>query len=274
MRHGFRLETADLGPLGASRSVFDALVRTDADYFAAGAKTTDLGGANLIALPGFTRLAGGCVVLSSGQSQADPVGLIARAETAVDDAGGQLYRWYITAPGDPLIAALQGRGYQARFESVLASPSVPTAERRVRLREVTTQADWELKAEVDRSAEGRPDGHECSPARWSEFEHVKWSSGAVQFFVAEAEGVACGTVGLMKGDGLFRMKNLFVHPTWRRQGVATEITRAIRQLVFGSAPLCGVFAVMGGPGERLYRDADYEPVGYVMELTKQRGARS
>ena len=94
----------------------------------------------------------------------------------------------------------------------------------------------------------------------------------MEAYLVERDGETVGAIGALPGDGVLRLKNIVVHPAYRRQGIgramlgyleATGASRGISDHI--------VFAVRGEIGELLYRAAGMRVIGSVVEWSKPLG---
>lgn len=84
-------------------------------------------------------------------------------------------------------------------------------------------------------------------------------------WVAEAEGAILGSAGwLGQGDGVGRIRKVFVHPAAARQGLATRLVRAAEERARGAG--CARFVL------RAYLNAVpfYESLGYAPDRPGER----
>lgn len=79
----------------------------------------------------------------------------------------------------------------------------------------------------------------------------------------------CGSVNLALSDRLGRLKNLVIHPRWRRRGIGVEAARLIACLARDRGKVAaGCFAINDEPSLDLYKSAGYVPVTSQIEWFK------
>jgi ribosomal protein S18 acetylase RimI-like enzyme len=257
---------------GGSPSLLARAIETDRDYFELGAQVEHLPGAALAWLPGLTAAAPGAVIQRVEHAVvAEMAGRWLReAERALTELGATTSRIYLEKRSDPLDPLFRGAGYADREELIFArSQGAPSPE--LLVRRVEGDADWAQKLRLHQSISTPPDGHRTSAAEWVALERRKCDAG-MEAYLVEREGEVVGAIGALEGAGVFRLKNIVVHPAYRRQGVGLAMLdrlgmigarRGISEHV--------VFAVRGEIGELLYRAAGMRVIGSVIEWSKPLG---
>jgi ribosomal protein S18 acetylase RimI-like enzyme len=128
----------------------------------------------------------------------------------------------------------------------------------VSLEEVCNEEDWQAKEQFHHQTPMGSDGYPCAAHEWTRLERAKCDSGSMRCYFVKLNGDVCGTIGTMDLDGLIRIKNIVVHPTYRRQGIGLETVRAILELARQSgAEEVGVFGIEGAAGSALYERAGF-----------------
>lgn len=263
------------GPIDQSAagvSAFRDLVLTDTEYFGADAEIVhDVLGTRITVMSGLEDLAAGCLApaFDSVAAEADPRMWRQAFESAVRAVGGGQFRLYVDAPAPNLVAHLLAHDYLMREEVILLRDGPAKAPENLRLVEVEDSIAWAAKVQLDAVGGTQPDGHSYRADRWAEFEHRKWRSGALRYFIAELDGRPVATMGSMQRGDLIRVKNLVVHPDFRRQGVAGQVCDALQAFFQPTASRCGVFAVAGDAGHRMYERNGFRVIGSVLELHRQ-----
>ena len=132
---------------------------------------------------------------------------------------------------------------------------------RVHLRTVRSERDWSLKLSLHRDVRRGPDGHSVDADQWVQMERLKCEAGYMEAYLIHLDDQPCGAVNFSPSARLGRLKNLVVHPHWRRRGIGVEAAREIIRLASQRGlAAAGVFALEHGPSLKLYRDAGYLPV--------------
>lgn len=257
------------------------LLESDRGYFESAAVLEPVGGATIARVPGLERASAGCVVHRVDPSvlPRDPARWIELIEQRVLGHGCRRARFYLTGRHPALEAALLARGYRPQDETgyilavngrpIATRPDAPAAD----LRPVTTPDDWAAKLALHRLS-GTPDGHESDPEAWVELERIRAAAGWMRPFFIVSRGAICGVVALASGESLLRLKNLLVHPSWRRMGIGTTVLHRAHAIAWreGWAGV-GAFALAGEPAEQLYRNAGWEPVARQTEWMRPLGLR-
>jgi ribosomal protein S18 acetylase RimI-like enzyme len=129
-----------------------------------------------------------------------------------------------------------------------------------------SEQDWADKVELHRAVPQGPDGHRSRADDWSEMERGKCRAGFMEPFLIIHRQQVCGSVNLASSGRLGRLKNLVIHPEWRRQGIGAGAAREIARLARDRGkPAAGCFAMEHGQAVGMYRNAGYFPVGRQTE---------
>lgn len=144
---------------------------------------------------------------------------------------------------------------------------------------VLTTAHWQQKLDLHQAALKGPDGHTNDANDWVEMERRKCQTGFMSSYLIIQNHQVAGSVGTMDHGDWLRLKNLVIHPHWRRQGVGGKTVMLVEQLAAACGKQrVGCFALTGGGGERVYRKAGFIPVGHQTEwfrtLNSQKEHRS
>ena len=253
-------------------SLLACAIETDRDYFELGAMVEPLPGAVLAWLPGLESAAPGAVI-----QRVDPAIVaergkqwLAEAEGALARVGAATARVYLEDRHDRVDALFRSAGYVDREELIFAgSFEAPGPE--LTLKRVESETDWDRKLRLHQLIATPPDGHPTSASDWVALERRKCEAG-MEAYLVERDGETVGAIGALRGDGVLRLKNIVVHPAYRRQGIGlamlghlgtTGASRGISDHI--------VFAVRGEIGELLYRAAGMGEIGSVVEWSKSLG---
>ncbi len=258
------------------------LLENDRRYFESAAVLEPAGGAVIAHVPGLERVAAGCVVqrVDPAVLPRDPARWLDGIEHRLLGLGSWQARFYVTGRHPVLEATLLARGYRPReelgFAVVLDGPTLAiTRELPVlELRPVTTPDDWAAKVALHRLAGTGPDGHDSEPEAWVELERMRAEAGYMRPYFVVSRGAICGVVALAGGESLLRIKNLVVHPSWRRMGIGSAVVRRAHAIAWREGWMAlGVFALAGHPGEQLYRGAGLEIVARQTEWMRPMNPR-
>jgi GNAT superfamily N-acetyltransferase len=101
---------------------------------------------------------------------------------------------------------------------------------------------------------------------WNELESRKAETGFLHCFTAHQGQRIIGTAGYLRCGDLFRLKNLFVHPSHRGKGMATQIVQSMRAMArsLEARTFC-TMAVDNGPAVRMYLRCGLQIVGAQVE---------
>lgn len=253
--------------LGTARNVLHAhptnwgqqLLESDCRYFEAGAiKKTEMG-ADIVYMPGLESLAAGCVIqrLQPAQITCSWHDWLTHLENQLSALGISACRLYLSQTPAALATVLQHHGYQAQVETALMSdPLEPRPRPDLILSPVETAHHWRQKLKIHQASIDGPDGHSNRPEDWLAMEQQKCQAGVMNSYLICDQGHICGTVSTMDMGQWLRLKNLVIHPQWRRQGIGKRTVEALKHLAWSSGKQrLGCFALAGGAGERVYQRA-------------------
>jgi GNAT superfamily N-acetyltransferase len=248
------------------------LIQSDRAYFAAGARSDPIRGGTIRWMAGLQHLAAGCIVEPT-DSSADPRRLAQDAEAMLQRIGSPFFRCYV--PGFPIanVAGFECTTELAMVRSTHATETRPTgvAVPHVRLRPVREGSDWVAKRKLAEALQSLPDGKSANAKGWTELENRKAKGDYGRFWLAELDEQYCATFGLVKWGSVMRLKNLAVHPRFRRRGVgAAIIAAAIERANQSGCDWLGAFAIAGSGGEFLYRHCGLKVVGAQTEWLRPR----
>ena len=256
-------------PQACDVPLIDRVIETDRAYFELGAEVRRIAGATLAWMPGLAGTPAGSVVhrVDAGMVAAQGQIWVTEAEAALAGVGAQLARIYLDRRGTAADAVLRNAGYADRDEIAFVH-DCPEPSPLLTLSPVRSEQDWRRKLALHEASEGPPDGHFAGAAEWVALERTKCAHG-MEMFTAECDGQTVGTAGLLAGQGVVRLKNLVVHPDWRRRGFGQSILAHVAAIgrARGLASLC-LFAVADEPGELLYRAVGMSIAGTQVEWSK------
>jgi GNAT superfamily N-acetyltransferase len=246
------------------------LVESDRRYFAAGSEALAFPGGVLRWIPGLQHVAAGCILEWAGSVAADRFAQAALGATTT--IGAPLLRFYSSGGSRELASAWEEQGFEPGIELAYACrpEPIPSDMASLRFRPVVTPGDWAVKEALAAAGEDPPDGKHASPGDWTMLERRKSEAGYALFYLAERDGVPCAAFGLSDCGPLLRVKNVAVHPDFRRQGVGRALLAfAQRHALHHGYEWVGVFALEGGDGARLYSGCGFQLVGSQTEWTKR-----
>ncbi len=177
-------------------------------------------------------------------------------------SGGVLARIYLCGQPDDLEETLRQRGYRSSLELGLILTDLPSqTDPATTLRRIETPADWLLKLRMHGSDRQCPDGHRAEAEDYVALEQRKCAAGYMEAFLVEQEGAVCGALGLAPIGPYCRLKNVFVLPSWRGQGVAK---RAVHAAALATARAgrrgLGCLALAEQGKQKMYLNAGYRVV--------------
>lgn len=250
------------------RSLLGLAASTDESYFRLGATSEQIFGARMHWMRGMSPLPGAVTVHCSSSDVAEGgLPFLQQIERRLEAIGAVMARLYVDGVCSPSGNILTGLGYEDREEAIFLKRTWVNAHHDLRLRCVSSEADWERKLDFHRAAVERPDGHSASAQDWVEMERRKCASGKMIAYIAEIGQEVVGVCGALDEDELRRLKNIVVHPAHRRRGIAGKMIAMASGQASRRVPAC-VFAVMGSVGELLYRSLGMHEIGRVTEWSK------
>ena len=253
-------------------SLLARAIETDRLYFELGAEIEQLPGAVLAVMPGLGRSAGAAVIHRVDPEVVARLGdaWVQQTESALREAGAGLARIYMDECHGIADDLLREAGYAER-EELAFSGELPDPPEEFTLRPVEGAADWERKLELHQAIRTSPDGHPNDAREWVTLEQRKCDRG-MEAYLASVDDEIVGTVCAIVSGPMLRMKNVAVHPDFRRRSIGHSMIRALgltgRQR--GLTEQC-VFAVAGDAGEAFYRAAGMRVIGSQVEWSKPLG---
>jgi GNAT superfamily N-acetyltransferase len=224
-------------------------------------------------MPGLEDVAAGCVVQlhDPGRIAAHAAGgldgWLEALEHRLERLGCAQPRLYLQVPHAAAEDALARRGYAARVEyGMVYTGTPPPPPPGLTLHRVESDADWEAKINLHGECPDGPDGHATSPARWVTLERRKVEAGTLEMFLMLADGHVRGSLGFAPCAEIARLKNLVVHPAYRRQRVASRGLQLLCRLAAARGKRgLGAFVIPDPGRERLYARCGFR---YLTEQTE------
>jgi len=256
----------------SSVPLFERALATERDYFELGARTERLAGAVLAWTPAFVSAPAATVVhrvVADSVADCGPDWL-AMVESRLGDLGVGLARIYLTASDPRVETMLRDAGYACREELVFTH-RLPDPAPLLTFRPVATEKDWAQKRSFHDEVAESPDGHFNHAPDLVGLERHKCARG-MQAFLGEVDGRTVGVVCAIWGNGIARIKNLLVHPDYRRQSAGTLLLEHVAAVgrARGITEQC-LMALKGGTGELLYRSLGMRVAGSQYEWSKRLG---
>ena len=251
------------------------LLESDAAYFCAAARCEALPDCQLVRMPGLESLAAGCVVQKITRRNWDDHSCWLHAvEARLRESGCGHARFYQQYADRGLEQNFLQGGYRPVVEIALLNKYGLCGKEGnevgdIRLRPVRSETEWTLKLSLHRDTEKGPDGHLSQADSWLDMERRKCEAGYMEPFLIYCQDEPCGSVNLSLSGRLGRLKNLVIHPRWRRQGIGVEAARLIACLSQDHGKVAaGCFAIDDAPSLALYQNAGYVPVSKQIEWFK------
>jgi GNAT superfamily N-acetyltransferase len=260
----------------ACRDLVRELLESDAMYFLAAAEQESLPGCQLVCMPGLESLAAGCVVQKiTDWNRNDPFAWLQEVEHRLLDLGCTHARFYQQFPDNKLERNFSRHGYRSVMEIALLNrldnlDEMGSGSSEIQLRPVDSETDWSLKLSLHRETSQDPDGHSSSAECWLDMERRKCEAGYMQPYLICFRDDVCGAVNLSLSNRLGRLKNLVIHPRWRRRGIGVEAAKLIASMAreHGKSS-AGCFAINDAPSLALYQQAGYLPLTWQIEWFKK-----
>jgi ribosomal protein S18 acetylase RimI-like enzyme len=252
------------------------LLASDAAYFRAAACCKPLPGCQLVRMSGLESLAAGCVLQKiTYQTCGGSTPWLQATEANLLDLGCTHARFYQQYPDEKLEQSFTQHGYRPVVEIALLNTFDTSTEDKnvtgeVELHPVHSEKHWSLKLSLHRDTPEDPDGHSSPALDWLDMERRKCEAGYMEPFLIYFQGQPCGAVNLAISERLGRLKNLVIHPEWRRRGIGEEAARLITGLAqHRGKAAAGCFAINDEPSLALYQSAGYVPVTRQIEWYKK-----
>jgi GNAT superfamily N-acetyltransferase len=247
------------------------IIETDRHYFELGARVDRLPGADLAWMPGLTHCPAAVVVqrVTPAVVAREGAAWVRLLEERLHGIGATSSRIYLDHPDPGVSKVLSAAGYEARREMALARGIEPGAGQELSLREVATPDDWRHKLHFHQTVPERPDGHDTSAADWTELERQKCALG-MRTFLAWRGDAAVGVIGVLPAHGLWRLKNIVVHSSHRREAVGRGMISRIADMArTARVPRLCLFGVEDTIGEALYRACGFVETGFQIEWSRE-----
>ena len=249
--------------LDAPEALGRALLDSDRRYFELAAAVVDLGFAELAYMPGLEDVAAGLVVhrFRDDPPPADIAHRLAAAAQRCRRLGAGAVRFYLDRPTPTVEAALARMGARQRWELGLIAAAGGTPLRPdLALEPIRSETDWRDKEDLH-EGDDSPDGHPTAPRRWTLLERRKCGTGAMRPFLVRWNGRAVATLSVIACGALWRLKNIYVRPSARRRGIASDAVRLAGRLAAeDGAATIGIFAVAGSAGSVVYPKLGFREV--------------
>ena len=256
--------------------MLEELLESDVAYFRAAAECEEVLGFRISHMPGLDALAAACVVHQISMPLGDKLPQWLQVlEHRISLLGCGHARFYQQRPDADLEKQFRKNGYRPAQEISLLNTFEDKGLRDdsdalVQLRPVRTEGDWSLKLKLHQAISYDPDGHVSAAETWLQMEQQKCAAGYMEPFLIVREDVVCGAVNYAPGGRIGRLKNIVVHPNWRREGIGVQAARIIANIARERDMVAaGCFAMEDGPALNMYRSAGYFPVTQQTEWYKR-----
>ena len=263
----------DLSTYIDANALLEVAIRSELDYYQLSARVATGPGWIATQMPGFEHVvsAGYCCCDLVPSEPAIATKMLAATESAAH-AMGAIYTRLYTRDSNPMLRSVLGRlGFQSRRESIHVHNLHPPPAVHVDAVDETpvlAEAAWQAKEQLHSTSMQLSDGHNAAAADWVRIQRRKAATGSVAFFLYQMDGTAVATAGLMRSGSVIRIKDVFVHPDYRRKRIArTALALLCRHVE--DAPVV-LFALDGSAGHQLYRSMGFETVGSVYEWIRVR----
>ena len=256
--------------------LLDELLESDAAYFLAAAECEELHGFRISYMPGLESLAAACVVHKiARESVGDQTQWLPVLEKRISALGCHHSRFYQQGPDTEMEKQFFQNDYRPAEEIALLNTfsNVPPGQdgaALTELRPVRSEQDWSLKLALHHDIPQGPDGHVADAETWVTMERRKCEAGYMEPFLIVQGDHVCGAVNFASGPRIGRLKNIVIHPHWRRKGMGVQGARLIARLAQERGKTAaGCFALKDGQAVQMYQDAGYLPVTRQTEWYKK-----
>ena len=250
----------------------ELLLRSDRNYFEAGAERVPFDGGTLWWMPRLQHVPAGCVVVPDLPIRS-PQSFAAEAARLSASVGATLVRFYALPGGADETAAFTAAGLAPSREQLVVHDSrlplrdgdrAPAAE----VRPIENAAGWIDKLELALTLDHLPDGKDAAASQWTELERRKCEAGYMDMWLIDVAGRVFGSFGIARAGSLLRLKNLVVHPDARRTGLGrVAVNFALERAREQGLAALGAYALAGSAGSALYANCGFEIVGEQVEWT-------
>ena len=254
--------------------LIDELFESDSLYFEAGAVCVEVEGAIIANMPGLENLAAGSVVQRIDMQivSTDPEAWLDNIELHLKKLAIHRARIYIQSHNDLVSTTLLHRGYRPVNEVALLlhTNSRHIQDKSVTLRPILDQEGWDERLSVYRCIEKGPDGHVSVPEQWIELEKSKCNTGYMLPYLIYKNEEVCGAVNLAVHQHLVRLKNMVIHPDFRRKNCGASAAALFSGLAkqYGK-PAAGCYALENHSSLPMYKKAGYIPVAKQTEWLRE-----
>lgn len=259
------------------REYLPDLLESDAVYFESDAECLHFDGGCIARMSGMESLAAGCVVqridaAAIGDKATDWLGDV---EHRVAELGSPKARLYLQEEAPVLERSLVARGYRRADEiALLMQPDSETAagarDERVTLLPIEDETAWAAKLDIHRLIERGPDGHYSLADKWVELERRKSDQGYMKPYLICEDDSPAGAVNVAVWGNIVRLKNLVVHPGYRRRGIGRRAAARWAQLAAEHGkPAAGCFALEDSHALLMYQGAGFRPASRQTEWVKE-----
>ena len=251
------------------------LLISDQNYSKKGAINIRVSSGIFSTIPGFESVPAAFVLHSIDEKEiSQPDIWVKDGERAFTGTKAEMMRIYLQEDNSPLSEILEESGYKKSTEIGLAMnlTSVRNEAPDRKLLPIELNDFLECEIELSRNAGAGPDGHGMGSGEYARLELHKIHAGYMRPFVYRGDGKILGSVKIAIEGRFCRLKNMLVHPLYRREGVATEMIKSmIRKAADLGMEYIGAYALEQGGAKQLYQKLGMEEVTRQFEWTKPLG---
>jgi len=254
--------------------LINELFESDNLYFEAGAVCEEVEGAIIANMPGLENLVAGCVVqrIDMQVVSADPEAWLDNIELHLKKLAVHRARIYIQSHNDIVFTTLLHRGYRPADEVALLlhTNSSHKPDKSVTLSPILDQEGWDERLSIYRRIRKGPDGHISPPEQWIELEKRKCNAGYMLPYLIYKNEDVCGAVNVAVHQHLVRLKNIAIHPDFRRKNCGASAASLFSELAKQySKSAAGCYAIDNQASLSMYKKAGYVPVAKQTEWLKE-----